>query len=58
LLYDLLVDGAGLRIFDAGDHGPFGRDEFDEVFEQPISNFVAHTRPDRCLTSLALDLPS
>jgi FkbM family methyltransferase len=41
-VHSLLVDGAGLRVFDADGHGPYSRTEFEGVFEKPIWNFVAH----------------
>jgi FkbM family methyltransferase len=41
-VYDLLVERAGLRIFDIDGRGPYTRSEFQAVFTQPIWNFVAH----------------
>jgi FkbM family methyltransferase len=40
-VYELLVGEAGLRIFDVDGHGPYSQSEFDEVFTEPIWNFVA-----------------
>ena len=42
-VYDLLVGEAGLRIFDVDGHGPYSQSEFEEVFTEPIWNFVART---------------
>lgn len=36
-----LLDGAGLRIFDLEGDGPYTRDGFEAVFDQPIWNFLA-----------------
>jgi FkbM family methyltransferase len=41
-VYDLLAEQAGLRIFDIDGRGPYTRAEFQDVFTQPIWNFVAH----------------
>jgi FkbM family methyltransferase len=40
-LHDLLVGGFGLRIFDLAGAGPYSRDRFEQVFHEPIWNFVA-----------------
>lgn len=36
-----LLDGCGLRIFDLEGDGPYSRDRFEAVFDQPIWNFLA-----------------
>lgn len=36
-----LLDGAGLRIFDLEGDGPYTREGFEGVFEEPIWNFLA-----------------
>ncbi len=41
-VYDLLVEEAGLRIFDINGAGPYSRKEFESVYHAPIWNFVAH----------------
>lgn len=41
-VYDLLAERARLRIFDIDGGGPYSRPQFQEVFTQPIWNFVAH----------------
>jgi FkbM family methyltransferase len=41
-VYDLLVAQAGMRVFDIDGNGPYSRDQFVEVYHQPIWNFVAH----------------
>jgi FkbM family methyltransferase len=41
MVHDLLVAECGMRIFDLVGDGPYSRDHFEEVFEQPIWNFVA-----------------
>jgi FkbM family methyltransferase len=41
MLHELLVEDCGLRIFDLAGDGPYSRDRFDEVFDQPIWNFMA-----------------
>ena len=41
-VYELLVEGAGLRIFDIDGRGPYSAPDFDAVFHEPIWNFVAH----------------
>ena len=41
-VYDLLVSGAGLRIFDIDGLGPYSRNQFVETYHRPIWNFVAH----------------
>jgi FkbM family methyltransferase len=41
-VFDLLVGGAGLRIFDIDGNGPYTRDWFVDTYHQPIWNFVAH----------------
>ncbi|HEX4008592.1 MAG TPA: FkbM family methyltransferase [Solirubrobacteraceae bacterium] len=41
-VYDLLVEGAGMRIFDIDGAGPYSRTQFVEIFPEPIWNFVAH----------------
>lgn len=41
-VYDLLVSGAGMRIFDIDGEGPYSRTQFVDVYYQPIWNFVAH----------------
>jgi hypothetical protein len=40
-VHALLVDEAGLRIFDSDGHGPYSRPEFEAVFTEPMFNFVA-----------------
>ena len=40
-LHDLLVGDCGLRIFDLAGEGPYSRARFEEVFTEPIWNFVA-----------------
>jgi FkbM family methyltransferase len=41
-VYRLLVEEAGLRIFDTDGGGPYSEDDFEAVFSAPIWNFVAH----------------
>jgi FkbM family methyltransferase len=41
-VYDLLVEDAGLRIFDIEGVGPYLREQFVDVYHAPIWNFVAH----------------
>ena len=41
-VYDLLVSGAGMRIFDIDGVGPYSRTQFVDVYYKPIWNFVAH----------------
>jgi FkbM family methyltransferase len=41
-IHDLLVGDAGLRIFDEHGRGPYSRDEFEDLFDKPVWNFVAH----------------
>lgn len=41
-IHDLLVGEAGLRIFDERGGGPYSREAFEDLFDQPIWNFVAH----------------
>lgn len=41
-VYDLLVQEAGLRIFDINGVGPYSRAGFEDVYHAPIWNFVAH----------------
>ena len=41
-VYRLLVDEAGLRIFDIDGNGPYRESEFDDVFDKWMWNFVAH----------------
>lgn len=36
-----LLTGAGLRIFDLEGDGPYSRDRFEDVFPEPIWNFLA-----------------
>ena len=40
-LHDLLVSACGLRIFDLAGEGPYSRARFEDVFTEPIWNFVA-----------------
>jgi FkbM family methyltransferase len=40
-LHDLLVRDCGLRIFDLAGVGPYSRQRFEQVFDEPIWNFVA-----------------
>jgi FkbM family methyltransferase len=40
-VWSVLVDDAGLRMFDIDGHGPYTRAEFDAVFTEPLWNFVA-----------------
>jgi FkbM family methyltransferase len=40
-LFDLLVADCGLRIFDLAGEGPYSRGQFEDVFTEPIWNFVA-----------------
>ena len=41
-VYDLLTEGAGMRIFDIDGNGPYSREQFVETYHRPIWNFVAH----------------
>ena len=41
-VYRLLVEEAGLRIFDADGAGPYSEADFEAVFTAPMWNFVAH----------------
>lgn len=41
-VYDLLVSGAGMRIFDIDGIGPYSRAQFVDTYDKPIWNFVAH----------------
>lgn len=41
-VFELLVARAGLRIFDTDGVGPYSEAQFEDVFDQPIWNFVAH----------------
>jgi FkbM family methyltransferase len=41
-VHDLLVEEAGLRIFDSEGAGPYSRAQFESVSHAPIWNFVAH----------------
>ncbi len=41
-VFDLLVAGAGMRIFDIDGVGPYSRAQFVETYHLPIWNFVAH----------------
>lgn len=41
-VYDLLVSGAGMRIFDIDGAGPYSRTQFVDVYYKPIWNFIAH----------------
>ena len=38
---DLLAEDVGLRIYDLDGRGPYSRQEFMNVFEHPIWNFLA-----------------
>jgi FkbM family methyltransferase len=40
-LHDLLVGELGMRIFDLDGEGPYTRQRFEQVFPEPIWNFVA-----------------
>jgi FkbM family methyltransferase len=40
-LHDLLVRDCGLRIFDLAGEGPYSRARFEEIFTEPVWNFVA-----------------
>jgi FkbM family methyltransferase len=40
-VHAVLVEGAGMRIFDADGQGPYSRAEFEAVFTEPMFNFVA-----------------
>jgi FkbM family methyltransferase len=40
-VWQLLVDDVGLRIYDLDGRGPYSRQEFVNVFEQPVWNFLA-----------------
>ena len=40
-VWGLLADDVGLRIYDLDGRGPYSRQEFVNVFEQPIWNFLA-----------------
>ena len=40
-VWDLLAGELGLRIYDLDGRGPYRREEFVGVFEQPIWNFLA-----------------
>jgi FkbM family methyltransferase len=41
-VYRLLVEEAGLRIFDADGAGPYSEADFEAVFSAPMWNFIAH----------------
>ncbi len=41
-VYDLLVSGAEMRIFDIDGAGPYSRAQFVDVYFEPMWNFVAH----------------
>ena len=41
-VYDLLVSGAGMRVFDIDGVGPYSRAQFVDTYYKPIWNFVAH----------------
>lgn len=41
-VHGLLVGELGMRIFDADGGGPYSETEFEEVFTEPMWNFVAH----------------
>lgn len=41
-VYDLLVGGADMRIFDIDGTGPYSRARFVETYQRPIWNFIAH----------------
>jgi hypothetical protein len=41
-IHQLLTAEAGLRIFDVDGKGPYTEAAFEEVFSEPIWNFVAH----------------
>ena len=41
-VYDLLVSGAGMRIFDIDGAGPYSRAQFVDTYYRPIWNFIAH----------------
>jgi FkbM family methyltransferase len=45
MLYDLLVEDCGMRIFDLAGEGPYGRERLRDTFngnvEQPVWNYVA-----------------
>jgi FkbM family methyltransferase len=40
-VWDILAEDVGLRIYDLDGRGPYSRQEFVNVFEQPIWNFLA-----------------
>ena len=40
-IHDLLCGELGMRIFDLDGEGPFTRQEFLDLFPQPVWNFVA-----------------
>ena len=40
-VWELIAEDVGLRIFDLDGHGPYTRQEFVDVFGQPIWNFLA-----------------
>jgi len=41
-VYRLLVEEAGLRIFDVDGAGPYSEADFEAVFSAPMWNFIAH----------------
>ncbi len=40
-VFDLIAEDVGLRIYDLDGRGPYSRQEFVNVYEQPIWNFLA-----------------
>ena len=40
-LWEILCDDLGMRIYDLDGHGPYSRQEWVDVFDQPIWNFLA-----------------
>ena len=40
-VFDLVADGMGLRIYDVDGNGPYTRTQFEDVFTEPMWNFVA-----------------
>ena len=42
-IWELVVEDVGLRIYDLDGRGPYSRQEFINVFDKPIWNFLART---------------
>ena len=41
-IHRLLAGEVGMRIFDADGNGPYSEAQFEQVFTEPMWNFVAH----------------